>query len=102
MMAPDAGQDAGSTLPCIPNGCSGGVDWFYRNILRREPPFGFCCDEHDVAYYEGGNRRDRWLADWRLALCLWEDGRRVKAVLFWLAVRVGGWAYWFRAYGTGT
>ena len=83
-------------MPPTPNGCSGGVDWFYRVILRRSPPFGYCCDEHDVAYYEGGGWYARWLADWRFAVCLWEAGRKWKAVWFWVRLRMFGWVYWDR------
>ncbi len=77
-----------------PNGCSGGISWFYGHTLKRDVPFLYCCDEHDLAYEEGGDSRDRALADRRFRDCLQESGRPFRAWLFWLAVRLMGWLYW--------
>ena len=66
---------------------------FYRKVLRRPPPFGFCCDQHDVAYEEGGGWWDRWLADWRFAVCLWEDHKGGAVLVVradWWRVVLGG------------
>lgn len=78
----------------ICNGCSGGVSWIYGHLLRREVPFLYCCDEHDLAYEEGGGSRDRALADKRFRQCVVDSGRPVRAWLFWAAVRLGGWIFW--------
>ena len=80
-----------------PNGCSGGVSWFYGAMLKRDVPFLYCCDEHDLAYEEGGNRTDRALADRRFRDCVSESGRPIRAWLFWAAVRLGGWWWWQKA-----
>lgn len=76
------------------DGCSGGVTWFYNRFLGRDIGCRYCCDEHDLAYEEGGGRVDRALADRRFRQCIRESGRPVRAVLFWLAVRLFGWRYW--------
>lgn len=75
-------------------GCSGGVTWLYQRFLGRDIGCRYCCDEHDLAYDEGGTAADRALADYRFWVCVRESGRAVRAWLFWLAVRVGGWHYW--------
>ena len=77
-----------------PDGCSGGVSWIYRHLLKRDVPFLYCCDEHDLAYEEGGGAHDRALADRRFRECLQDSGRGLRAWLFWLAVRVCGWWFW--------
>ena len=76
------------------DGCSGGVSWIYGKILKRDVPFLYCCDEHDLAYEEGGTRRDRALADRRFRDCVKDGGRPARAWLFWLAVRLAGWLFW--------
>ena len=83
-----------------PNGCSGGVSWIYGHVLRRDVPFLYCCDEHDLAYEEGGGWKDRWLADRRFRECIRESGRPARAWLFWIAVRLCGWLYWRGTPGT--
>lgn len=47
--------------------CSGGASWLYGHVLKRDAPFLYCCDEHGLAYDEGGGWRDRALADNRSA-----------------------------------
>ena len=76
------------------NGCSGGVSLLYRRLLRRDAPFEYCCDEHDLAYEEGGGVLDRRKADRRFRDCLLDSGRPVRAWLFWGAVRLCGWWPW--------
>ena len=83
-----------------PDGCSGGVSWFYRTLLGQDIGCRYCCDEHDLAYEEGGGRRDRALADRRFRDCVRGSGRPVLAWVFWAAVRLGGWWWWAHAAGT--
>ena len=80
----------------LSNGCSGGVTRFYKRFLGRDIGCRYCCDEHDLAYAEGGNEADRELADFRFWLCMVESGRALRAWLFWLAVRGFGRLYWDR------
>ena len=81
----------------VPNGCSGGVGWFYKNILRRTVPILYCCDEHDVAYGEGITAKDKVIADKRFYACINSSKRPIKAKLFYLAVRLFGfYSYYFK------
>lgn len=55
--------------------------------------FADCCVEHDRAYFVGGSRKDRRLADDRLYRCVLSKNRtenRRDAQLMWLGVRIGG------------
>lgn len=83
-------------MQAIANGCSGGITWFYRTFLGRDIGCQYCCDEHDLAYHDGGSAADRALADYRFWACMVDSGRAGRAFLFWLAVRCFGWAYWTR------
>ena len=65
-----------------PNGCTG-IPW--------RTSFEECCDQHDIAYSEGGSKLD---ADWVLRRCIRAQGRPVMAWVVWLAVSTVGWLYW--------
>lgn len=78
----------------IVDGCSGGVTWFYKTFFKRDIGCRFCCDEHDVAYYEGGTEKDRRIADKRFRECVWESKRHIWAWVFWAFARLFGWAFW--------
>ncbi len=93
MVAGRAGVDP-EALVDILDGCSGGVTWFYKTFLGRDIGCRYCCDEHDLAYEEGGSRRDRALADKRFRQCIRASGRPVRAWIFWLAVRLFGRTFW--------
>lgn len=84
-------------LTAIGNGCSGGVSWLSRAVAGRDVSYRYCCDEHDLAYYEGGSQADRALADYRFWACVRDSGRLLRAWIFWLAVRLFGWLYWNKA-----
>lgn len=66
----------------VSDGCSGGVTRFYRRFLGRDIGCRYCCDEHDLAYDEGGTAAGRALADSRFRECMRESGRPVRAWLF--------------------
>ena len=77
------------------NGCSGGIDTAYRAVYRKPPPFGYCCNEHDLFYYQGGGRATRAFADERFRQCL-QGHIGWLAWVLWMAVRVCGVLYWDR------
>lgn len=77
-----------------PDGCSGGVSRLWRLVTGNRPPFEWCCDEHDLAYDEGGNPDDRRLADRRLRECVAMSGHPVVAWIMWIGVRIGSWPFW--------
>lgn len=94
-------------LADICDGCSGGLSWLHIKLFGREIACTYCCNEHDVAYYEGGSPEDRKLADNRLRLCVQQAGkftgwrgpfRRIwRFTLSWImyaAVRLFGGRYW--------
>ena len=83
-----------------PNGCSGGISFFWKLFTGQPPKFEYCCDEHDLFYIQGGSASDRLFADRLLRDCLRRDlQKRGKdkwlAGLFYLAVRAGGWWAWW-------
>ncbi len=91
----------------ISDGCSGKLSWLHRKLFGREIACTYCCDEHDLAYFEGGTAEDRKAADWRFRLCIQSAGkfngwrgplRRVwRFTLSWMmyaAVRLFGSRYW--------
>lgn len=59
------------------NGCGGAgeISRAWRSVLGTPPPWEGCCDQHDLAYSQGGP------AEWR-------------AWLYWLAVRLFGARHW--------
>lgn len=77
--------------PFTTDGCSGGI---YRKIFRRDPPWLGCCVEHDLAYWKGGTRHQRAVADGVLRLCVWNRGYPWIAFAMWCAVRIGGHPWW--------
>jgi len=75
------------------DGCSGGMSWFWNNILKRETPWRHACVVHDLQYWLGGTADDRLNADKRLYRDVVENGHPIIAALMFLAVRIGGSAY---------
>lgn len=90
----------------IMNGCSGGLSRFYKKFFDKDISCRYCCDEHDMAYYEGGSSADRKLADRRLQKCAAQAGRSggslgkawrwLRSWIIYLAVRVAGGYFWTR------
>ena len=81
----------------IQDGCSGGLSKVHRLLFGKDVAFVYCCNEHDLAYEEGGTERDRRLADKRLRRCIADSGRwwrRIVAWVVWFAVRLFGKRHW--------
>lgn len=72
------------------DGCSGWMTWFWRTVLRRDPPWEGCCETHDVAYWQGGTALQRFEADLELARCVAKSGHRYWALAMLVGVRFGG------------
>lgn len=95
------------------DGCSGGITWFYRTFLRRDPPWERCCEEHDTHYWRGGSWLDRLKADIGLYECMCHKTTPLRAWIYFIGVRIGGtpwlpttyrWGYrydWPRGYSEG-
>lgn len=77
-----------------PDGCSGGISRIWRLAAGKRPTFEWCCDEHDLAYDEGGGPEDRRLADQRFRDCVAESGHPWAARGMWAFVRLFGWMFW--------
>lgn len=79
------------------DGCSkspDGVAWDINAFLE-------CCIDHDVAYWHGGTRTDRFVADARLRQCISDQGYKEIADAYFVGVRVGGSARYDTSYRWG-
>lgn len=76
--------------------CSGGISWIYKKILNRPASFDYCCEEHDLAYEEGGWFWDKVKADHRFYHCLRDAKRPYKAYIFFTAVLLFGSYAWYK------
>ena len=59
-----------------------------------------CCHEHDLAYWQGGSKEERWTADLLFRDCILEKtGNQYLADTMYNAVRLGGTPHfpsWYR------
>ena len=78
----------------VPNGCS--VPRALRLVIPYETPEQVAvCNTHDLAYNNGGTRRQRAIADAHLLLGLLDTGMNVDlAERYHVAVRVAGKFHW--------
>jgi len=76
--------------PFTTDGCSGGMSWLWRTVLRRTPPWEGDCIEHDRAYWAGGTKQQRLEADRVLAASVARKGYPLIGALMYYAVRLGG------------
>jgi len=78
----------------VPDGCS--VPRALRLFIPKETPEQVAvCNNHDLAYINGGTRRQRAIADAKLLLGLLETGMEVElAEKYHTAVRVMGKFHW--------
>lgn len=78
------------------NGCGGAgeISRFWRYVFGMPPPWEPCCDEHDLAYVQGGPAKWRAWADRLLRRCMIRRGYPVRAWLYWAAVRLFGGRHW--------
>lgn len=77
-----------------PNGCSGGQSWFWKMLVGKGPWWEYCCDEHDLAYEQGGPAEWRLWADTNLKNCMIRAGAPVHAHIYYIAVRLFGAKHW--------
>jgi hypothetical protein len=62
----------------------------FRAVTGKAPPWEGCCDEHDLAYRDGGTDEQRAAADKALYDCVKARGYPGWALLMYLAVRFAG------------
>ncbi|MGB0733977.1 MAG: FAD-binding oxidoreductase [Pontibacterium sp.] len=83
------------------SGCSHGLKPFASDGCSSFPDGTFaqnqlwlaCCVEHDLAYWKGGTKAERELADLALEKCVVSVGEQQIAKLMLAGVRVGGTPY---------
>lgn len=78
-------------------GCTGLS--FILSRLGFDTPGEYCCDEHDVAYEQGGSLAWKVEVDARFFRCVQAGVGTGAAVAGWLAVTLNPYAYW--AWGRG-
>ena len=78
------------------NGCgpAGVITKIWRLITRKPPVFNICCDEHDLAYEQGGAAEVRKWADGLMRDCITRMGYPMRAKIYYYAVRTFGWIFW--------
>jgi hypothetical protein len=76
------------------DGCSGLQSWLWKRFTRKGPPWEYCCDEHDVAYIEGGTLEWRKFHDLKLKECMEKAGYPTWANIYYWFVRAFGWIHW--------
>ena len=78
------------------NGCGGAgeISRAWGWLLGQLPPWEKCCDEHDLAYEQGGDDATRAWADALLRDCMIRLGYPVRAWAYWTAVRLFGASHW--------
>lgn len=59
----------------------------------------FCCDEHDVAYDQGGSLLWKLAVDRKFFLCVKQSGGVLPAGFRWVMITISPYSYyvWFRA-----
>ena len=82
-----------SALARFQYGCTG-ISWLFKDPLPGHP----CCEEHDVAYNQGGTLRWKMQMDAKLAKCIFQKNGSgivgvLKSVGAWLAVTVNPYPY---------
>jgi len=79
------------------DGCAG-ISWFFWKVFKRAPWAQHCLFDHDVPYYRGGTKRERWFADVEFLRCMTREATSSFGI-FWAlirysAVRVFGHPIW--------
>jgi len=81
---------------------SDGCSLFPDRSLINEDDWCECCFDHDIAYWKGGTKEERLLADQALRDCVFEKtGNRELAEAMFTGVRLGGSPYFYNWYRWG-
>ena len=67
---------------CVPDGPRSDSDKWHLS-----------CEEHDLAYWKGGSRRDRLNADRQLKAAIKESGHLFTSKIYFIGTRFGGTPY---------
>jgi hypothetical protein len=63
--------------------------WYPEGTIHRPQLWKHCCLEHDLYYWIGGNRNDRWRVDQLLKQCVQQTNASRAANIMYQAVRIG-------------
>jgi len=88
---------AGDLRPFTTDGCSS----FPDGTSEHHWLWSACCVNHDIAYWKGGTRSERRVADKVLAQCVASVGKPKTARLMLAGVRIGGTPYLPTSYRWG-
>ena len=77
-------------LPFSSDGCSSPKWLLPRLVWWNHEHWRGCCEVHDLAYWRGGTRDERWDADLQLRRCIAANVFPIVAVLMFVAVRLFG------------
>ena len=81
---------------------SDGCSLFPDNSVINNNDWCECCEEHDVAYWQGGTKEQRYQADLKLKQCVLEKTNdAVLANIMFEGVRLGGSPYFYNWYRWG-
>ena len=84
-----------SIQPFTSDGCS----LFPDGDLEDNERWLNCCTQHDIAYWQGGSKEQRYQADLALKQCVSNLNKEKTAELMFAGVRAGGSPYfptWYR------
>ena len=76
--------------PFVTDGCSGGMSWFWKYILKKQLPWEEACIAHDKKYWCGGTCNMRKSADYALLRAVVQTGHPYFAMVMYVAVRAFG------------
>lgn len=79
-------SQAETLKPFASDGCSA----FPDGKIEQNELWLSCCQQHDLAYWQGGTYQDRLDSDQALKVCVSEVGEPQVALLMLAGVRVGG------------
>jgi len=90
------------------DGCSGGMSTIYSKLKFLHKQHGKtlqwreCCEVHDLAYYYGGSKNEKKIADEKLNLCVSKVvGNKFFGKTMKIAVEIGGGPYLPTSYRWG-
>ncbi|MFK8012815.1 MAG: hypothetical protein AB8B80_12300 [Marinicellaceae bacterium] len=79
------------------DGCSGGMSAIYKQLEFLHQSYGKnlawrnCCEIHDEAYYYGGSKEEKLIADEKLSICVSKVvGNQFIGKAMQVAVEIGG------------
>ena len=73
-------------------GCTG-LSWLLRKFNLKAPG-EYCCEEHDVAYDQGGSLLWKIKMDCKIFTCVRDAENFIIATAYWLVISISPYSYW--------